>query len=118
MLRERESEIREEYDNVLTAKLAEQYDAFVKFTYDQIHKNYSNSAAPSCKYTVLLTIEGTIKEFEIYMNQNEKQHSPDIRLSINCHKVFPSTYVTNHFSNNPKFSKAFNEVIIFCLIIK
>ncbi|KAJ8913511.1 hypothetical protein NQ315_017061 [Exocentrus adspersus] len=47
MLRERESEIREEYDNVLTAKLAEQYDAFVKFTYDQIHKNYSNSAAPS-----------------------------------------------------------------------
>lgn len=50
MLRERESEIREEYDNVLTAKLAEQYDAFVKFTYDQIHKNYSNSAAPSCKY--------------------------------------------------------------------
>lgn len=47
MLRERESEIREEYDNVLTAKLAEQYDAFVKFTYDQIHKNYSSSAAPS-----------------------------------------------------------------------
>ncbi|KAJ8967823.1 hypothetical protein NQ314_002615 [Rhamnusium bicolor] len=50
MLRERESEIREEYDNVLTTKLAEQYDAFVKFTYDQIHKNYGNSAAPSCKY--------------------------------------------------------------------
>ncbi|CAH0556467.1 unnamed protein product [Brassicogethes aeneus] len=46
MLRERESEIREEYDNVLTAKLAEQYDAFVKFTYDQIQKNYS-AAAPS-----------------------------------------------------------------------
>ncbi|KAJ8975234.1 hypothetical protein NQ317_014665 [Molorchus minor] len=47
MLRERESEIREEYDNVLTAKLAEQYDAFVKFTYDQIHRNYSSAAAPS-----------------------------------------------------------------------
>ncbi|KAF2893530.1 hypothetical protein ILUMI_12641 [Ignelater luminosus] len=45
MIRERESEIREEYDNVLTAKLAEQYDAFVKFTYDQIQKNYQ--AAPS-----------------------------------------------------------------------
>ncbi|KAJ8943374.1 hypothetical protein NQ318_002607 [Aromia moschata] len=50
MLRERESEIREEYDSVLSAKLAEQYDAFVKFTYDQIHKNYSNSAAPSLNY--------------------------------------------------------------------
>lgn len=47
MLREKESEIREEYDNVLTNKLAEQYDAFVKFTYDQIQKNYSS--VPSCK---------------------------------------------------------------------
>ncbi|XP_022913558.1 akirin [Onthophagus taurus] len=45
MLREKESEIREEYDNVLTTKLAEQYDAFVKFTYDQIQKNYA--AVPS-----------------------------------------------------------------------
>ncbi|XP_066138189.1 akirin [Euwallacea fornicatus] len=47
MLRERESEIREEYDNVLTAKLAEQYEAFVKFTYDQIHRNYNSQTAPS-----------------------------------------------------------------------
>ncbi|XP_050516943.1 akirin [Diabrotica virgifera virgifera] len=47
MLREREVEIREEYDNVLTAKLSEQYDAFVKFTYDQIHRNYTNTAVPS-----------------------------------------------------------------------
>lgn len=48
MLREKESEIRQEYDNVLSQKLAEQYDAFVKFTYDQIQRNYQ--AAPSCKY--------------------------------------------------------------------
>ncbi|KAL1497125.1 hypothetical protein ABEB36_008135 [Hypothenemus hampei] len=47
MIRERESEIREEYDNVLTTKLAEQYDAFVKFTYDQIQRNYSSQTAPS-----------------------------------------------------------------------
>jgi len=47
MLRERETEIREEYDNVLTTKLAEQYDAFVKFTYDQIQKNYNRQTAPS-----------------------------------------------------------------------
>lgn len=47
MIRERESEIREEYDNVLTTKLAEQYDAFVKFTYDQIQKNYSRQTTPS-----------------------------------------------------------------------
>lgn len=48
MLRERETLLREEYDQVLTSKLAEQYDAFVKFTYDQIQKRYE--AAPSCKY--------------------------------------------------------------------
>lgn len=47
MLRERETEIREEYDNVLTTKLAEQYDAFVKFTYDQIQRNYTSHTAPS-----------------------------------------------------------------------
>lgn len=41
MLREKESEIREEYDSVLNTKLAEQYDAFVKFTYDQIQRTYS-----------------------------------------------------------------------------
>lgn len=52
MLREKECEIREEYDNVLTAKLAEQYDAFVKFTYDQIQKNYA--ALPSCKWFSIL----------------------------------------------------------------
>ncbi|VEN56367.1 unnamed protein product [Callosobruchus maculatus] len=47
MLRERELEIREEYDHVLTTKLAEQYDAFVKFTYDQIHRNINTAPAPS-----------------------------------------------------------------------
>lgn len=49
MLREKESEIRQEYDNVLSQKLAEQYDTFVKFTYDQIQRNY-HQTAPSCKY--------------------------------------------------------------------
>lgn len=45
MLKEREDELREKYDAVLTTKLAEQYDAFVKFTYDQIQRRYE--AAPS-----------------------------------------------------------------------
>lgn len=47
MLREQESQIREEYEQALTAKLAEQYDTFVKFTYDQIQKRFEASAAPS-----------------------------------------------------------------------
>lgn len=45
MLKDREDELREKYDAVLTKKLAEQYDAFVKFTYDQIQRRYE--AAPS-----------------------------------------------------------------------
>ena len=49
MLKERETEIREEYDRVLTLKLAEQYDAFVKFTQDQLQKRFEANAAPSCK---------------------------------------------------------------------
>ncbi|KAL7286104.1 akirin-2 [Trichogramma pretiosum] len=47
MLREQESKIREEYDQILNLKLAEQYDAFVKFTYDQIQKRFESSAVPS-----------------------------------------------------------------------
>lgn len=50
MLKEREDSLREQYDAVLTTKLAEQYDAFVKFTYDQIQKRFE--AAPSCKYQI------------------------------------------------------------------
>lgn len=48
MLKEREDGLREQYDQVLANKLAEQYDAFVKFTYDQIQRRYE--AEPSCKY--------------------------------------------------------------------
>jgi len=47
MMKEREAEIREEYDRVLTLKLAEQYDAFVKFTHDQLQKRFEANAAPS-----------------------------------------------------------------------
>lgn len=50
MLKDQEDSLREQYNNILTTKLAEQYDAFVKFTYDQIQRRYE--AAPSCKYSM------------------------------------------------------------------
>ncbi|KAG5334528.1 AKIRN protein, partial [Acromyrmex charruanus] len=50
MLKEQETQIREEYDKILHLKLSEQYDAFVKFTYDQIQKRFESAATPSCKY--------------------------------------------------------------------
>lgn len=55
MLKEREDSLREQYDAVLTTKLAEQYDAFVKFTYDQIQRRFE--AAPSCKYLIIALSE-------------------------------------------------------------
>ena len=55
MLKDRETEIREEYNRVLTSKLAEQYDAFVKFTHDQLQKRFEANAAPSCKFSFLLS---------------------------------------------------------------
>ena len=47
MLKERETEIREEYDRVLNLRMTEQYDAFVKFTHEQVQQRFEVSAAPS-----------------------------------------------------------------------
>ncbi|XP_077548728.1 akirin-2-like [Haemaphysalis longicornis] len=46
-MRERDGEIRAEYDRVLRDRLSEQYDAFVKFTHDQIRKRFEGGVAPS-----------------------------------------------------------------------
>lgn len=53
LLRERENQLREEYDQILCQKLSEQYDTFVKFTYDQIQKGFDST--PSCEYSLILT---------------------------------------------------------------
>lgn len=45
LLKEREDQIRQEYDKVLTGKLAEQYEAFLKFNHDQLHRRFQESAA-------------------------------------------------------------------------
>ncbi|CAG09209.1 unnamed protein product, partial [Tetraodon nigroviridis] len=45
LLKEREDKIREEYDEILTTKLAEQYDAFVKFTHDQLLRRFGEQPA-------------------------------------------------------------------------
>nr|XP_033794332.1 akirin-2-like [Geotrypetes seraphini] len=45
LLKECEERVREEYEEILTTKLAEQYDAFVKFTHDQIMRRYGEQPA-------------------------------------------------------------------------
>lgn len=45
MLKEREEQIREEYDKVLTSKLAEQYEAFLKFNHDMLHRKFDERPA-------------------------------------------------------------------------
>lgn len=47
MVKEREAAIREQYDKILTQKLSEQYDAFVKFTHEQLQRRFENS---QCSY--------------------------------------------------------------------
>ncbi|KAF3819992.1 hypothetical protein GH733_015501, partial [Mirounga leonina] len=44
-----EDKIREEYEQILNTKLAEQYESFVKFTHDQIMRRYGTRPT-SCKY--------------------------------------------------------------------
>ncbi|VDO94891.1 unnamed protein product [Soboliphyme baturini] len=44
LLREQEDRLREEYEAVLNARLAEQYDTFVRFTYDQIHRHFDDTS--------------------------------------------------------------------------
>ncbi|XP_028674545.1 akirin-1 [Erpetoichthys calabaricus] len=40
LLKDHEDKIREEYEQILNSKLAEQYESFVKFTQDQIMRRY------------------------------------------------------------------------------
>ena len=43
MIKDREEYLKEQYDLILSQKLSEQYDAFVKFTHDQIQKRFEAS---------------------------------------------------------------------------
>ncbi|XP_065057207.1 akirin-2-like [Rhopilema esculentum] len=45
--KEREEKLKEEYDQVLHERLSEQYNSFLRFTQDQIVRQYSE---PSCSY--------------------------------------------------------------------
>jgi hypothetical protein len=47
MLKEREITLRDEYDKILSQKLNEQYDSFVRFTHEQIQRRFENS---QCSY--------------------------------------------------------------------
>jgi len=49
IVKEKTEELRQEYDQVLASKLAEQYEAFLKFNHDQLQRHFSNSADASCK---------------------------------------------------------------------
>lgn len=54
MIKERTDQLCEEYDEVLANKLAEQYEAFLKFNHDQVQRHFSNSGDASCKCNYLV----------------------------------------------------------------
>lgn len=41
LLREQDQSLREQYEKILSTKLAEQYDTFVRYTHDSVYKNQS-----------------------------------------------------------------------------
>lgn len=43
LIREREEEVKEQYDKVLSCKMAEQYESFLKFNHDQLHRRFGKS---------------------------------------------------------------------------
>lgn len=45
MIREREGQLKDEYEQVLSSKLAEQYDAFLMFNKYELHRQYKEAAA-------------------------------------------------------------------------
>jgi len=45
MLTESEQELVEEYDNMLSVKMSEQYETFLKFNQDQLHRIFGEAAA-------------------------------------------------------------------------
>uniref|UniRef100_G3P3F1 Akirin-2 n=1 Tax=Gasterosteus aculeatus aculeatus TaxID=481459 RepID=G3P3F1_GASAC len=45
LLSEKEETVREEYEETMTSKLAEQYDTFVKFTHDQLMRRFGEQPA-------------------------------------------------------------------------
>lgn len=45
MIEEREGQLHEQYEHVLVMKIAEQYEAFLKFNQDQLQRKYAASTA-------------------------------------------------------------------------
>jgi len=45
LLKEREDQLREEYEKVLNDKLTEQYESFLRFNHDQLNRRFGETAA-------------------------------------------------------------------------
>uniref|UniRef100_A0A8C5GTS2 Akirin-2 n=1 Tax=Gouania willdenowi TaxID=441366 RepID=A0A8C5GTS2_GOUWI len=56
LLKEREEKVREEYEETMTSKLAEQYDTFVKFTHDQLMRRFGEQPASCESYNHFLFV--------------------------------------------------------------
>lgn len=61
--KEREEKLCEQYDQILHEKLGEQYDSFLKFTQDQIIRNYQQS---SCSYVSWCSMTRLMSGTQLY----------------------------------------------------
>ncbi|KAL6092378.1 hypothetical protein STEG23_016459 [Scotinomys teguina] len=76
LLKEREEKVREEYEEILNTKLAEQYDAFVKFTHDQIMRRYGEQPA-----SFFGEFKKTVDIFHGNDNQELRQGRRDVKAT-------------------------------------
>lgn len=76
LLKEREEKVREEYDEILTTKLAEQYDAFVKFTHDQLMRRFGEQPASYVSWV--------IRWCQIFSSSVSSWHSEWVQLGFQC----------------------------------
>ncbi|MBN3323129.1 SYRM protein, partial [Atractosteus spatula] len=81
LLKEREDKIREEYEEILTSKLAEQYDAFVKFTHDQLMRRFGEQPA-SLPSRSLPSAAATTVLYACPKQTHAQEQSPDFRVSV------------------------------------
>lgn len=113
MLKEREEKLREQYDSVLTNKLAEQYDAFVKFTYDQIQRRWQSEAAPSCEYKIQFQVfhsRDVVVVMKLIYVSSETAAANLATLYLSHTQPFLSFFLFSHISRSLLIVDAFSQL--------
>ncbi|KAK3098074.1 hypothetical protein FSP39_015915 [Pinctada imbricata] len=96
MVKEREDQIRQEYNSTLTCKLAEQYESFLKFNHDQIQKRFGD-APVSCKSSIFIHSIRNRKMYRDVLTRRKKQKDCGISLQVTANFDFDKEQCASNF---------------------